>query len=264
MHRRDRFNAAALDYDRTRPGYPQELVRRLDPPGDALEIGCGSGQLTVDLIRRGHRITAVDSGPELLARAQERCPEAQFVLGKFEEVEFDGRVFDLVVAATAFHWIDPDVGYSKAASLLRPGGRLALLSHRVVAGRFAEELDDVIASCSPTFPLASGRTASSEIERVSRSDASDVSAVLAAVEGPGTRAAGAGRWFGLAETSWLEWDQVLTAPQLLASMRATTVWASLPSEERIRLQQGLSELVERHGGRFPRRRVTFLVMARRV
>jgi len=133
--RRRRFNAAAQDYDNSRPGYPEDLVGRLDPPGDAIEIGCGSGQLTVALVARGHRVVAVDLGADLLARARSRCPQAEFLLGRFEEVDLKGRTFDLAVAATAFHWVDPDLGYAKVASVLGPGGRPALLSHRVMARR---------------------------------------------------------------------------------------------------------------------------------
>ncbi len=53
-----RFDAVAEAYDQSRPGYPTSLVDRLGPPGDTLEIG--SGQLTVDLLRRSHRVLGVD------------------------------------------------------------------------------------------------------------------------------------------------------------------------------------------------------------
>lgn len=58
-----RFDAAADDYDRSRPGYPDELVRSLGPPCDVIEVGCGSGQLTADLLGQGHRVVAVDPAP---------------------------------------------------------------------------------------------------------------------------------------------------------------------------------------------------------
>lgn len=46
--------------------------------------------------------------------------------GAFEEWEGEAGGFDLVFAATAWHWIDPELGYAKARRLLRPGGHLAL------------------------------------------------------------------------------------------------------------------------------------------
>nr|MBA3282084.1 class I SAM-dependent methyltransferase [Acidimicrobiia bacterium] len=98
-----RFDAVAEAYDQSRPGYPASLVDRLGPPGDTLEIGCGSGQLTVDLLSRGHCVLGVDIGGELLARARRRCPTGDFVLGAFEEVDLPEGRFSLVVSATAFH-----------------------------------------------------------------------------------------------------------------------------------------------------------------
>jgi SAM-dependent methyltransferase len=41
-------------------------------------------------------------------------------------------LYDLVVSATALHWIDPDVGWAEAARLLRPGGWLAVLGTKEV------------------------------------------------------------------------------------------------------------------------------------
>lgn len=256
-----RFDAAADDYDRSRPRYPEELVGHLDPPGDTLEVGCGSGQLTGDLLRRGHRVVAVDPGTNLLALARRRCPGARFVEGRFEDVDLEPDSFDLVVAATAFHWVDPAVGYRKAASLLRPRGRLALLSHRIVAGPASDELDAVLARCAPSFPLAAGRTANIEIERARRADTSDVSAVLAAIEGGATTAVGAGAEFETAEVSWFEWDQMLSAGDLIRSLRATLAWTAVPGPERAALEEAIARLADSHGGRLPRRRVTFLVVA---
>ena len=232
------FDAAADDYDRSRPGYPDELVRSLGPPCDVIEVGCGSGQLTADLLGRGHRVVGVDPGARLLALAERRCPEARFVLGRFEDADLELASFDLVAAATAFHWVSPNVAYDKAASLLRPGGRLALLSHRVVAGPLSGELDAVIARCAPSFPLAPGRTVAAEVERVLGADASDVSAVLAAMEGKVTRAVGAGSRFGPAEVSWVEWDHHVAGPDLLQSLMATVAWPAVPPSEQAALEAG--------------------------
>ena len=55
-------------------------------------------------------------------------PAVQFEVISFEDFDAEDGSFDLVVAATAFHWIDPEVKFTKSARLLQPGGRLALLS----------------------------------------------------------------------------------------------------------------------------------------
>ncbi len=44
----------------------------------------------------------------------------------FEDAELSPHAFDLVVAATSFHWLDPDTALDKIADVLRPGGHVAL------------------------------------------------------------------------------------------------------------------------------------------
>lgn len=49
----------------------------------------------------------------------------------FEDWPPAGRSFDLVVFAQSFHWVQPEHALAKVASILRPGGRLVLLSNRI-------------------------------------------------------------------------------------------------------------------------------------
>jgi ubiquinone/menaquinone biosynthesis C-methylase UbiE len=94
-----------------------------------LEIGCGTGQLTRQLADRRFDLTAIDIGSALITEARHRTsdPTVRFEVSAFEDSS-DRGPFDLIVSATAFHWVDPDVGLAKAARLLRPGAWLALLS----------------------------------------------------------------------------------------------------------------------------------------
>lgn len=55
-------------------------------------------------------------------------PAVSFEVTSFEDFEATERSFALIISATAFHWVDPEVGWSKAARLLRPNGWLALLT----------------------------------------------------------------------------------------------------------------------------------------
>jgi SAM-dependent methyltransferase len=132
---RTTFDSAADRYDSARPEYPAALFRGLArltdlAPGDrVLEIGCATGKATRPLAERGARVTCVELGPALAARARlalAAYPGVEVVHAAFEEWQPPaGELFDLVVAATSWHWIDPDVRYRKAFNLLRPGGRLA-------------------------------------------------------------------------------------------------------------------------------------------
>jgi ubiquinone/menaquinone biosynthesis C-methylase UbiE len=135
------FDQGAEVYDDVRPGYsPALLDLALERGGLAagsrvLEVGCGTGKLTELLLERGLRIDAVDPGRNMIAVAQKRLGPAaavSFHVGAFEEVRLPEGAFAAVFSATAFHWIDPQISWSKAASCLEPGGLLALLTHLTV------------------------------------------------------------------------------------------------------------------------------------
>ena len=53
----------------------------------------------------------------------------RFHVARFEDVALPEGAYDAVFSATAFHWVDPAVGWRKAAAHLVPGGVLALLTH---------------------------------------------------------------------------------------------------------------------------------------
>lgn len=137
------FDEDAELYDRARPTYPPALVDELvaltgvGRGGRVLEIGPGTGQLTVPLAERGTEIVAVELGGHMAAVAQRklaRFPSAQVVLSAFEDWPLPPSPFDLVVSATAWHWIDPTVRVTKAANALRPDGALALITTHHIAG----------------------------------------------------------------------------------------------------------------------------------
>jgi SAM-dependent methyltransferase len=129
------FDAAAAHYQRVRPDYPEELLGALIEaadlvPGDhLLEVGCATGKATVPLALKGFRITCIELGSALAAEARrnlEEFPEVEIVEGSFEEWTLpEEELFDLVYAATAWHWVDPDVRYLRAWDALKPGGHLA-------------------------------------------------------------------------------------------------------------------------------------------
>ena len=130
------FDEIAEDYDRHRPTYPDVLVQRacegLDHGAAVLEIGCGSGQLTRSLLARGLRVTAVEPGRQLIARARDRCNgigDVQFVNARLEDASLPRARYSAVFSASAIHWIDPNVSWRKAADALVDGGSLALVSY---------------------------------------------------------------------------------------------------------------------------------------
>jgi ubiquinone/menaquinone biosynthesis C-methylase UbiE len=132
------FDEVAAEYDRRRPAYPDELLDQACQTagighGDrVLEVGCGSGQLTRGLAARGLHVTALEPGKSLMALARqnlEGAGEVEFVNAQFEDALLPREHFQAVFSASAFHWVDPEVSWQKAADVLVPGGTLALVQY---------------------------------------------------------------------------------------------------------------------------------------
>jgi SAM-dependent methyltransferase len=128
-------------YDRVRPRYPEQLfadlfaISGIDETSSVLEVGCGTGQATGSLGALGCPVTAVEPGANLAAVARQRLtesPNVKIEISTFEDWPDRGRRFDLLVAAAAWHWVDPSIGWRRAHDVLRPQGWMALIGNVVV------------------------------------------------------------------------------------------------------------------------------------
>lgn len=132
--RRISFEESADLYNQTRPTYPEQLVEdvislsKVPAGGRILEIGCGPGNATISFARYGFEILAIELGAKLSAYARQNCrafPKVSVLNMAFEDWLVEAGGFDLAISADAFHWIQPEIGYPKVASALKPTGTLA-------------------------------------------------------------------------------------------------------------------------------------------
>ena len=99
---------------------------------DALDVGCGTGFLSLELARRGHRVTGIDFAPQMLAEARKKAA-AQGVAVRFEEgdaeqLPFAEGSFDLVMTRHVLWTLPhPEQAIDEWIRVLRPGGRLAAM-----------------------------------------------------------------------------------------------------------------------------------------
>jgi SAM-dependent methyltransferase len=119
------FGAIAGLYDSARPTYPAEMVEYLLTPGpiDILDVGCGTGKAGALFVGGGRCVVGVEPDPRMAEVARSYGLEVE--CAAFEEWDDGGRLFDLLISGTAWHWVRPQAGVAKAAQVLRPGGRLA-------------------------------------------------------------------------------------------------------------------------------------------
>lgn len=126
------FGAAAATYQQARPGYPPALIdwlARLAPAQDlAWDVGCGSGQATLQLSRCFARVVANDPSAEQIAQAPALANVDWRVAGG-EDVVLDAGSVDLVLAASSLHWMDLDRFYPCAHHALKPGGVMAAIGY---------------------------------------------------------------------------------------------------------------------------------------
>jgi ubiquinone/menaquinone biosynthesis C-methylase UbiE len=156
------FDEIAAEYDRHRPAYPDNLidqacqVARIGSGDRVLEVGCGSGQLTCALLARGLHVTAVEPGENLIALARRNLDGAgavEFVNAQFEDAPLPREQFQAVFSASAFHWVDPEVSWQKAADVLVSGGTLALVQYFGLADpRSEEDQEAVLAALRKVAP----------------------------------------------------------------------------------------------------------------
>jgi SAM-dependent methyltransferase len=146
------FGGVAALYDRARPSYPSELIDALMALSSrrVLDVGCGTGKAARLLVERGCDVLGVEPDPSMAAIARSHGITVEEAT--FESWEARGRVFDLVVSGQAWHWVDPERGLAKAASVLRTGGHLGVFWNRGRPDRHtAKVLDEVYTRLAPAL-----------------------------------------------------------------------------------------------------------------
>jgi len=254
---RARFDEAAELYDRARPTYPDALfddvvaLAGLRAGARILEIGCGTGQATLPLARRGFAVEAVELGAELAAVARRKLagfPDVTVHVTTFEEWALPPEPFDLVLAATSWHWVDPAVRFVKAAAALRPGGALAVVDTRHIEGGTSAFFADVQAACYAAFMGDDATLRLPDSESL-------------AVETAGFVESG---WFEPPLTREYERDLPYTTAEYLDVLNTYSGHRDLPPEAHDGLLGCIAGLIdERFGGRIEKRYRFDLVVARR-
>lgn len=150
---RGRLFAQIADlYDEVRPDYPDELYDVLSTTTgplsgqSVLDLAAGTGLATRALTKRGARVVSMDIAAGMLAILRSRTPSAPAVVARGEQPPFRAAAFDLVVCATAWHWIETEPAVREIRRVLRPGGHLALwwANHRHGDGIDWEDAQDAV------------------------------------------------------------------------------------------------------------------------
>ena len=145
------------------------------------------------------------------------------MVSSYEDWEPDGQVFDLVIAATSFHWIDPAVAYVKSAAVLRPTGSLAVFSNTHIRQDqgFFHRAQDLYRALAPSMMGAARST-----------NAHDRKPVGVAL-------------FSEPEERRYQWATEYTAMEYVDLLGTYSDHISLPDGERRELFESIADMIER-------------------
>jgi len=272
------FDQVAAEYERTRPRYPDELVDQacalagVGREDRVLEVGCGSGQLTRSLLARDLSVTALEPGQHLISLAERKLKhrgQVEFVNARFEDARLPSGAYRAVFSASAFHWIDPDVSWEKAAGVLAPGGTLALIQYCGL--RAGDGLDDQRALLSALARIAPEIAAGWPASR-------DLPAVAAGLERRQANVSEAWAWVGSHDVARVHAGTLFcdvrsasvpivveqTADELNGLLRTLSFYFRLSSDQRHAIEGEHVAMYERLGRPIRSSTVAVLVTARRA
>lgn len=235
------FERMAAEYAEARPPYPHAVFEALSAAGaigpgvEVLEIGAGAGLATVELVRAGARVTAVEPGAELAAVLRQRAPDVTVVQARVEDAVLPESVFDSAVAAMAMHWVDLDVALPRLHAALRAGGWLAVwrthFGDDTVRTEFRDRVREIVAA----------RPADDAARRSER---------------PTIEELAAGGWFEPVRSERWRWSVDLTTDQVRRLFRTFSNW----TEDEVAAAAAAADEL---GGRVTEHYVTVLHLLRR-
>lgn len=234
------FDNAVESYELARPEYPDELYRDLlsykpiDERSRVLEIGLGTGKATAPVLDTGCTLIGIEPGEHLAALAMAKFGQrADFSLRvqTLQEFESPAESFDLIYAATAFHWIDADYGYPRVLELLKSGGVFARFAYHAAQDRSRPRLAEEIQSLYDRYMPRTGK-------------AKDFGE-----ENARALAETALRYgFADAEYRLYRFPKDFTAEEYMYLLSTYPDHMKLESADRERLFRGIYDAINRHGG----------------
>ena len=130
------FEAAAVDYDRARPEYPETIARwlverlGLRPDRRVVDIAAGTGKLTRLLAVECMNVVAIEPVTEMRSRLAAALPGVQLLDGVAEDIPLEDGSVDAATVGQAFHWFDGDQALREIHRIVRARGRLAVVYNR--------------------------------------------------------------------------------------------------------------------------------------
>ncbi len=250
------FNEVPEIYDRVRPSYPADLFdalfEMLPAQPQIVEVGPGTGQATKDLLARGASVLGIEIGPGMGAKLRSNLPSDRLRIGvgDFEVFEVVAGETDAVFSATAYHWISREAQTDRPASILRPGGIVAIVDAVQVD---SPEDANFFAAAQPIY------------ERYGQGHTGPPAPTRGRVDPAIRLVLDADRRFDSAVVRWYDWDQTYSATDYRTLMLSYSATQMMEETDRLGLLDDVESLVRSDfGGVVTRPLVVTLTTAKLV
>lgn len=130
----EKYDQIGVGYNNTRRADHYLLGRmmhflRADSQGTYLDIGCGTGNYTIEFSKRGVKMIGIDPSEAMLSIARTRNSDVEWRNGKAEAMNLaDSSVDGVLAVLTTHHWTNQDKGYAELGRVMKPGSRLVIFT----------------------------------------------------------------------------------------------------------------------------------------
>ncbi len=246
------FDEIVMNYDKIRWDYPDELIDdviRYSGPEKgkkALEIGAGTGKATAPFLNAGYDVTAVEMSKNMtnfLLEKFKNYSNFNVITATFEDVSPDDESFDLVYAASSFHWVDAEIGCPKVFRILKSGGTFALFRNNAVPANgeeIYEEIQKVYEKYYYSYYVSSSRPV-----KKSKDEYFKPSGIYRGFRFESLEK------YGFSDVIMKLYEKTLTysADEYIKLLDTFSDHRSLPADNRQALYEGVKEVILRHGGK---------------
>jgi SAM-dependent methyltransferase len=249
------FGSDAVRYDRTRPPYPDALIDRIiasSPGRDILDVGCGTGIEARQFQAAGCTVLGVEPDARMAEFARRTGVNVE--VATFEAWNPTGRHFDAVIAGTAWHWVDPVAGATKAAQALQPQGLLAPFHH---VFQYPPEVMEALATTYRQVAPDSPFNSSSLVTK----PALDAYQPLFDKIADGIRETGG---FSEPEQWQFDWKRTYTKDEWLDQIPTHGALTQLPPDKLTKILDGVGAAIDAMGGSLTMSYTTVAVTAKAI